>query len=381
MKLLHSFILFFLFVGFSAQADLSRLQLQGVEPQPVASNECAIILNGPKKTSLKKEERVVLTTWNFENIFEKAGKHIHNGVDPEKEKYDYKRAPERDRPHEDWSYEAKQNKVVNATRYLGEDQIPLSHFIIGTEIESINAAFELFNTGALKDSYDTYLIEGNDERGIDIAFAVRADLDVIVEAETHRNLTWFDPIENERVRLFSRDLPVFIIKDRETKEVLFVIMGNHGKSKRDRAEGRDFESTALRSAQYLAASEIIKGYMERFGENTPLIFAGDFNTDLQSGRETQPIRELLHDTLDIVGAENRVTHNFFPRNGEPKRQQLDGIFVNSRLVKSVRKAMVLPEFDRKTGQVLPEPESFNDRTKNYPSDHHAVSVVLEPGFN
>jgi hypothetical protein len=353
IKLTLSLILtFFSLTSFAVQDP----NFQNLEDVKVNSGECARILaKKSKATSLKNEKEIVITTWNLANLFD-----------------------EPDMPQQ-WHFAAKQNKIKSIGSIVGSEGSQLSHFVISTEVENLNIAEQFFSTGLLEGAYDSFLIEGNDSRGLDIMLAVRSDLDVIVESETHRDTTWMDPVLGQQTRLFPRDLPAWIIRDRKTNEVLLVILGNHGKSKRDRngRQGqRDPESNVLREAQYQAVGIIVENYKKRFGPDIPLVFAGDFNTEIQSSPSLEPVRALLHDTLELVGAENRVTHNFFPDHGMPKRQQLDAIFVNEKLATKIKKALVIPEFDRKTGAVLPEPRNFKERTRN-PSDHHAVTVVID----
>ncbi len=334
--------------GFAYGAQFENLNAQAV---PIAS--CS---TGPRTgaTRLQNEKHIIVAAWNVENVME-------NGM------ADGKPAPA-------WKFEGKQGKIARIGQDLNEPGSPLAHFIISPEIETLRAADHLFNSGPLAGKYRSVLIEGNDVRGIDIGFAIRADLDVTIEAETHKNVMWNDSTTGQKVRLFSRDLPVLIVKDRASSKVLIVLVGNHAKSKRDRPG--DHESTQLRTAQYQAAKLIVQSYQTRY-PTTPVLMAGDFNSDVRTGPEIAPIRALLKDSLDVSGATDRVTETYFPPNGGIVTSEMDAVFMTPATAKYVSKAQVLPEYDRVTGRVLGLPKTFDERERNFPSDHRAVAVVFE----
>lgn len=348
-------------------------EFESLEARPVAIETCSM---GPKagSTRLQDEKRIIVATWNVENVMENRGAYFLNGINPDTSTYHYTREPQNDLALEDWKFEAKQNKILRIGRDLNESGQPLAHFIISPEIETLRAADHLFNSGNLAGKYRSVLIEGNDERGIDVGFAVRADLDVILEAETHKHTLWNDPAERQPMRLFSRDLPVVIVKDRATKKALLILIGTHAKSKRDRPG--DPESTMLRTAQHEASKLIIQSY-ERAYPSTPILLGGDFNTDVRHGREVVAIRSSMKEALDISGATERITETYFPPTGGVVASQFDAIFMNAATSRLVKKAEVLPEYDRITGRRLGVPKSFDDRQRNYPSDHRAVAVVFE----
>lgn len=366
---LLSFVLALL-VSFTAHSAT----FENLEGRKVSIDTCSTHLKAPGKTRLQDEEQIIITSWNVENVMENRGSFFLNGVNEETQTYHYERNRENDRPLEDWKFPAKQEKLARVGQDLQINGSPLSHFIVSPEVETLNAADGLYNTGVLAGKYRSILIEGNDERGIDVAFAVRADLDVTIEAETHKDTMWNDPVTHQKVRLFSRDIPVLIIKDGPTGKVLMILAGNHAKSKRDR--GGDHESTQLRTAQYEAAKLIFESYKQKY-PNTPIFFAGDFNTDAKKGPEVAPIRSIMIDAFDVVGAKDRVTQTYYPPEGGMIASQLDAVFMTENATRYVLKAEVLPEFDRHTGKRLGVPKSFQDRQDNYPSDHRAIAVVLD----
>src|SRR5690606_35674360 len=91
-------------------------------------------------------------------------------------------------------------------------------------------------------------------------------------------------------KLFSRDVPVLHVRLQETSNVDppdFIIMGTHYKSQRDRAH--DVGSRFLRERQVKKTLEIVEFYQKQYGENIPVVLAGDFNGDIHRNPEFQSL--------------------------------------------------------------------------------------------
>ncbi|NBX91923.1 MAG: hypothetical protein EBQ85_01675 [Proteobacteria bacterium] len=247
------------------------------------------------------------------------------------------------------------------------------------EIENLKALGS-FSKEFLGSQYNSYLIEGNDPRGIDVGFLVKASLPFEVEQRTHKNETWSDPIAGGKTtRLFSRDLPALLFRTDKKAAPFLIYFGTHFKSKRDRP--KDPESRILRKAQVERASEIVKAYEAEFGAQTPIFLAGDFNGEIAHEKEFVSLSQVasLHDTFDVVSPplsqEERVTHTFFPKDGKMKRSQLDAVLVNAAAAKFIQDAKVY-RYKDSNGEELPLPSSFQDVMKN-PSDHFPVQADLD----
>lgn len=257
------------------------------------------------------------------------------------------------------------------------DQRP--DILIVQEVQS-QSALETFNRDFLKERYETYLIEGNDGRGINVGFLVKKDLAVSVELQSHKDFKWIDPVKNVEEVIFSRDLPALIIRETESSRPSLVIFGNHGKSKRDRPG--DPESLKLRTAQIEAIAYITQAYKQRFGEDTPIVVAGDFNTNVGNGPELRPLRADFVDAFDVSPTErnglDRSTHTFHPRGKQVQAHEMDAFFLNEMLVDAVKSARVYRYRDR-NGIEKPLPETYDLRAEN-PSDHFpvVVDIALDP---
>ena len=359
--------------GLAVHADSFVLRDLVAEPVP---QHCATLLTAARMR-LGAEPEVVIAAWNVENVTRPRGPFDVGGVEAPTGRYertprgtDFKKlAP--------WKFPAKQQKIARAFEYAGGPPGALPHFVIAPEVESIEAADHLFDTGPLRDRYRRILTPGNDPRPIDIAFAVRADLDVKLEVETHRHAKWFDRDERVEARVFTRDLPVLIVRDGPTDRPLLILIGQHAKSLRDRARGRDVQSRNLRGAQFAATRAIVDLYRARFGPEIPVVLAGDFNTDVQTAPEMTPIKERLTDAFDALAVTERATHSYHPVEGVTIATQLDAVMVSDSVKPFLRRALVLPEFDHRSGEPLGRPRSLDERNARYPSDHRAIAVVLD----
>lgn len=327
---------------------------------------CARVLqirgsSAPAMRSSDQISELVVMTYNVKNLFKMVGDFDRFEPNNYRQTGDAK-----DKPL------SEMQGVAQAILDSSPDLIVLQ------EIEGLQT-LEDFNKQFLNSGYTAVLHPGNDARGIEIGFLIKKDLPLQVALESHRDVRWNDPADNNRsVPLFSRDLPSLLFfrqsDDPKTATPLFVMIGNHGKSKRDRPG--DPNSNLLRAAQYREARVIVDGYQKKYGNDLPILLAGDFNTDVKNSPELQPLREKMQDVLDLVEATgaSRITHTYHPHEGGPQMAQLDGILVNQRLALSVLAAAIYRYKDQ-NGVVKPIPQTYQEREKN-PSDHFPIVLRL-----
>ncbi len=248
------------------------------------------------------------------------------------------------------------------------------------EVEGKQALEQFFGINA-GGAYTSHLIEGNDERGIQIGFGVKNDLPFEIEHRTYKQTRWYDPVLEEERPLFSRDLPVMIFRIKGNPKPLLIMVGTHYKSKRDRADDEDPESRILRKGQVDGTVTIIKGLQKEFGELAPILFGGDCNGNVNREAEFANLKKALtlEDVFDVVqpplSREQRVTHTFHP-NGEPvKFDQLDVLMVTPALRACVKRAYVY-RYKDENGKEKPIPRTMKQRKQN-PSDHFPVVLTLD----
>jgi hypothetical protein len=305
----------------------------------------------------------LMGTYNVENLFYQVGDHVPDPSAPG----GFQRLTE-EKPKPDWAL-AEQGKIILES---GLDIISLQ------EVEDVEA-LENFNERFLGGQYRVLLIEGNDPRGIDVAFLVKKDLPFEIEQRTHKGETWQDPVERGQRPLFSRDLPSLIFRKPGQAEPLFVLFGTHFKSKRDRPG--DPESDIMRAAQVKRTAEILGRYRKEFGEDVPIMLAGDFNGAVA---EEEAFKVLygeggMTDAFDALpnppSDKARVSHTYHPRGARTHYKQMDAFLVSKKLRGLVKAAFVY-RYKNPDGSERPIPKSYEERDKN-PSDHFPIMVTLD----
>lgn len=182
---------------------------------------------------------------------------------------------------------AKVIKEINADILAvveAEDRIALTRFN-DQLLKTVGAEYERI-----------MLIDGNDERGIDVGLFTRNSIE-IGPIVSHVD----DMLGDDRI--FSRDCPEFTLRVSPTRSVLLLV--NHLKSK---GYGPPARSNARRKAQAQRVREI---YDQRRAEGIKLIaIAGDFNDTPAS----DPLSPLLQNGSDLADI---TTHPSFVGDGRP----------------------------------------------------------------
>jgi len=190
-----------------------------------------------------------------------------------------------------------------------EDRIALRHFNEQL-LQPINASY----SGIM-------LIDGNDDRGIDVGLMTKPGY--TIESITSH----VDDLEDDR-KIFSRDCPEFTIRIDGAANVLVLV--NHFKSK---GYGSQAQSDARRKAQAQRVREI---YDLRKSQGIELIAVlGDFNDTPDSG----PLTPLLADGSDL---QDISVHPQFQSDGRPgtygsgaKSNKIDYLLLSPKLFERV----------------------------------------------
>lgn len=315
--------------------------------------------------SLESIKQLKVGSYNVENLFEQVGSHVPDPANPGKLKKvsDAKPKPE-------WAMR-EEGKIIL------ENDLDI---VTLAEVEDVKA-LEDFNARFLGGKYRVFLIEGNDERGIDIAFLVKKDLPFNIEQRSHKEETWTDPVlGGGPTKLFSRDLTSLVVRAPGKTQPLFVLFGTHYKSKRDR-DGRDPESVIMRTAQVQRTAEIMERYRREFGADVPMMIAGDFNGAVADEAAYKPLYAAagLTDSFDAAPTpstpEERITHTYHPRGGPAHYAQMDAVLVSKSLKGAVQSAKVY-RYKNPDGTVRAIPKTYEERELN-PSDHFPLIVTLD----
>ena len=206
------------------------------------------------------------------------------------------------------------------------------------------------------------VIDGNDDRGIDVGLMTRFDVGTI---RSH-----VDDLEDDS-RIFSRDCPEYEIVLPSGDTLLLLI--NHLKSK---GGGTQAESNARRLRQASRVREIYDGHRE--AGVTLIAVIGDFNDTPDSA----PLAPLLADGSDLPDVS---VHPDFQSDGRPgtfgngtASQKIDYILLSPELFDQVDDAGVFRKgvWGGKNGDLF---EHFPEMTKpiHAASDHAALFVDLD----
>lgn len=297
--------------------------------------------------------------YNVENLYNYQGKW----------EYDAKgnwvqTAPAQPKPVERWK---KMKEVIERS----DDDI-----MVWEEVEDFTAAKDFVDT-YLGGRYRIALIDGNDERGIDVAVLIKNDLPFDMEVLSHKEVL----NSRKSSKVFSRDLPVVVFRKAgaaETDKPLMYISGAHYKSQRD--SPGDPLSVKKRTEQVSKAAQILSGFEKQY-PTTPGFHIGDMNADVRTATEFQSLWDMGYkDSFDLapnpLPKDERKTHSYFPRGGTPKHSQLDAILVNKAGADAdiVKNAEIIP-YKNSDGTDMPLPKTYDERSQQG-SDHRKLRSIL-----
>jgi endonuclease/exonuclease/phosphatase family metal-dependent hydrolase len=275
----------------------------------------------------------------------------------------------------DGAYQKGHNKRLGIAAPILENDLDI---VVLQEVENLRS-LEDFVAQYLHRRYDVLLSQGNDSRGIQVAYLVKRDLPFRITFDSHADTRAVYTVTGEETKIFSRDVPSLRIwahsQNADNDDPLIVIYGTHFKSKRSKPG--DPESRVLRRTQVEASVEIIRRDKNAHPSSLMMI-AGDFNGDVRVEAEFAPLREILRDAFDTLAEAlsdaDRVTHTFHPQNGPTSYSQIDAFFVSPEKSDYVSGAFV-HRYKDEAGNIKPLPSSWHERNTN-PSDHFPVILKL-----
>lgn len=263
----------------------------------------------------------------------------------------------------DWTgwFELRTNDIKwTATSNTGRVIAELNaDILICVEVEN-RPTLQRFNDQVLQASYNVayphaMVVDGNDERGIDVGILSRYPISGVRSHVDDRN--------PDGQRTFSRDCPEYVIELGANKRI--VIIPNHFKSKRG---GDEPKVRTKRLAQASAASAITKSALEI---SPHVLLGGDLN-DTPDSETLQP--------LFLDGFEDVQTHPSYPtdRPGTydtgTKSNKIDYLIMSPTLRATLRATGI-----ERRGSYHPNTWAPFDTVKSKAdeaSDHHALWADL-----
>jgi endonuclease/exonuclease/phosphatase family metal-dependent hydrolase len=242
-----------------------------------------------------------------------------------------------------------------------------------------------FNQHFLNDRYLVSLIEGNSDRGINIAYLVKKNLPYRFEHLTHRNRP-ITPV-GQKAYYLARDLAELRLFDKKTEKISMIFLCVHLKSKRSDSSS-DFGGKKQRKLEFDFVIDTYLKLIKRFGPEVPIFLMGDFNGVLWPEQIEEEFSSLyektqLVDTLEALNypLENRTTQFSFNRLKEVLATQFDYLFLPQSVLPLIDlKQSGIYRFKDQNGNQIPLPQTSEQRSK-LPSDHFPVVVTINTRLN
>lgn len=244
-------------------------------------------------------------------------------------------------------------------------------------------SLEKFNQLFLQEEYSPALIEGNSDRSIDVGFLVRKNEPFFFDIHTNKNRSFPLDMESPEVLIkFSRDIAELHLFTRNRENPFMILLLTHLKSRLD-PDGKDPNGYGRRKAELLALIEVYKETRAKWGEQIPILVAGDFNGNA-SEKNTDPEFVPLYDKTDLKDVcclaqktdEERATYYQVSRNNRTEGRQIDFAFLSpSAQDLLVRNTVQVYRYRDHLGSPLPPPSSLDDKLR-LPSDHYPLIFEL-----
>ncbi len=231
-----------------------------------------------------------------------------------------------------------------------------------------------FNHYFLQGRYNSYFVEGNSSRNIDLGFLVKKGLPFRTEARSNRDT----PVEvvtyqTRYMTKFSRDIAELRLYEKE--RLSLIILLTHLKSQI--STDQDLKGRNVRTAEAIALASFYNELRRQFPE-VPIILGGDFNSNLSSV-ELEALKQTdLIDFHDIIqtSLENRVSLLHFDVSDKAYPQVLDYILVSPHLKDRVIKSSSYTYRYKSFFNIEDEIPTSLQQRYNLPSDHYPLVLTV-----
>jgi len=271
--------------------------------------------------------------------------------------------------------ESKVESIANIFKEVDPD------FALLTEIGGLES-LQTFSRKYLENRYDSFLLPGNSDRGIEIGYLVKKNMPYSYQHQSHREREINYQYQGKTLfSTFSRDISELKVLENQQIKIIFLLV--HLKSKWDR-EGNDPGGALKREAEVRSLVNLYRDY-ERLYPQTPIVVAGDMN-GIASQTNFEPEFKAIYEATDLadimenleITDDDRVTYFQFNREGERFGHQLDYIFLPKRLHSLINKENSgVYRYNLGLTSAFVPPQTIYERA-SLPSDHYPV--ILELNF-
>jgi hypothetical protein len=239
----------------------------------------------------------------------------------------------------------------------------------------------------LKDLYTPHIIEGNSDRGIDIGYLVKKDLDLRAEHRTHKDrpLGFLYPHEQGdlfKSHRFSRDCSELRLFTGPGARPALVLLLVHLKSKLD-PKGIDPYGRERRRAELKTLMQIYRETRAEFSPPVPVLIAGDFNGSAQRAQMADEFTEIartdLISVMDLkaLPPDQSATQVQIGRGGQVSTLQIDYVFISPDLKDQlILEGVEVYRYRSDLRVPLPLPKTMEQRSY-LPSDHYPVIATFK----
>lgn len=219
-----------------------------------------------------------------------------------------------------------------------------------------------FNKYFLNDNYDCFLKNGNSNRGIEIGFLVKKNLDYSFEVHSNKDLVLDNGYK------FSRNVPELRVSNKNG-DLILIVLGVHLKSKISSAQ--DFEGIDQRTSELKLLSSYASTIKEMY--SVPVIIAGDFNCS-RMDYELNIFSKEMYEFHDLKKSKDEELCTYV--NFKVKRilTQIDYIFCTENIFDLDNSFTY--RFKDDYGYSLGIPDSFEEK-KYLPSDHFPLVAKIK----
>ena len=255
-------------------------------------------------------------------------------------------------------------------------------------------SLDLFNTKYLNSEYETKLLKGNSNRGIEMGYLIKKDFQFqtlhLGHADESIEFNYdFEIMENKklpanehhRAHKFSRDISELrILKEDKVQMILLLV---HLKSKWDR-DGVDFNGKERRKAELKALVKTYNRLRAEFNFQVPIVVSGDLNGIAQKGLHEPEFDDLysytdLEDVLEVIQEpyERRLTFFYFGKENIREACQLDYILLPPELHSLIKKEDSGIYLFRDSHDVALSYPKENYQRYALPSDHYPIVASFD----
>jgi hypothetical protein len=253
-------------------------------------------------------------------------------------------------------------------------KVPDTDIVMMTEVGGAESLSN-FAKYVLNDEYIPLTLPSNSDRGIDLGYLVKKNLNIQTDLRSYAKFQLPPPAYK-----FSRDVLQLTIKQESKMKLILLLV--HIKSKLN-LNNKDFEGRTRRVLEIKGLIEIYQKLQKKYPE-VPILIGGDMNGHAGEKETEEEFQEIYQSTdlkdcafLNQVPEDERFSYIYFNRGGQRFTQQIDYLFISEKFSSClVPGSTYFPRYLNLEGLPLPIPKKLEQKNL-LPSDHYPVFTILK----